>query len=75
MTVLGQNVGVVVTGHLDLAGKPSRIAVDSLQVGLVPEAIGTLVANRAIEAANITVSGDIRDIATTSTSATLKGQR
>jgi hypothetical protein len=75
MSVAGLDVGVVVTGHLELASKPSRIVVDSLQVGQVPEVIGTLVANRVLEAANITVSGDIREVSTTSTSATLKGQR
>jgi hypothetical protein len=75
MSVLGVNVGVVVIGHLDLAAKPSRIIVDSLRVGQVPEVVGTLVANRVLEAANIVVSSDVREITTTSTSATLKGQR
>jgi hypothetical protein len=75
MSALGIDVNVVATGHLELATKPSRIVIDSLQIGSIPPVVGTLVANRVLDAANITVSSDIREITTTSTSATLKGQR
>ena len=75
MDLLGQSVAAVVTGKLDVAGNPPRIVVESLQVGQVPEQIGSLVANQILQAANIQAPSGIREVATTSTTATLKGQR
>ncbi len=75
LEVLGQSVAVVVDGHLDLAAAPPRIVVDSLQLGAVPEQVATLAANQLLQAANVQVPREIRDVSTTSTAATLRGQR
>ena len=75
MDVLGQSAQVVATGHLDLGLNPHQIVVDSLEVGMVPEQIGTLAANQVLAAANIQAPNEIQEITTTSAAATLRGQK
>ena len=73
--VLGRALDVVLTGHLQLEQGNSRLTVDSMQIGSVPGQAAALAANTILDAANIQVPSEIREVTTTSTAATLKGQK
>jgi len=73
--VLGMVRDIVVTGHLQSETGGSRIVLDGIQVGLVPEAVGATLANTALGIANIRASIEIPEVTTTSTTATLKGKK
>lgn len=75
MELLGRPIDVVATGHLQLPSANSRVAVDSMQIGSVPEQVASWAANTILAVANIPVPQEIREVTTTSTAATLKGQK
>ena len=75
MELLGRALDVVATGHLQLDTGNARIVVDSVEIGMVPGPVAALAANTILSAANIQVPSGIREVTTTSTAATLKGQR
>lgn len=71
----GNSVEVLVTGHLDTTTSPGRIAVDSVQVGRVPEQVATALASAIVAQLRIQVPSEIKEASSTTTSVTLRGQR
>ena len=73
-----KDVDVVASGHFDV-GARQRIVVDSVQFGRVPGQIGGFAFEQLLEqlerAANVTPSSGIREVSTTNTTITLKGQK
>lgn len=73
--VLGVARDIVVTGHLQSETGGSRIVLDGVQVGLVPDVVGATMVNSVLSVANIRASIEIPEVATTSTTATIKGKK